>query len=122
MFELELIFALSSSTVSEKELSSGEFFFRSHPLATGKMEEIYGSDSECFIKRGIALGGKQVKHGDVAIELQVLPRIPVTVILWKADDEFPARVQMLFDPTIDTHMQLDAIWSLGFLVEQAMSI
>ncbi|MBI5359044.1 MAG: DUF3786 domain-containing protein [Planctomycetes bacterium] len=100
--------------VNEKQLVAGEFFFRGpHVLPVDSIETAYGSDAECFVKRCEALGGvKMPGMGDAAVKLQVLPRIEVVYILWKADDEFPAQVKVLFDRTADRHLPLDAILSM----------
>jgi hypothetical protein len=33
------------------------------------------------------------------VELTALPKVPVTLLLRSADDEFPARADLLFDAT-----------------------
>lgn len=100
--------------VNEKQLVAGEFFFRGpHVLPVDRIETAYGSDAECFVKRGEALGGAKVPGmGDAAVKLQILPRIEFIYILWKADDEFPAQVKVLFDRAADRHLPLDAILSM----------
>jgi hypothetical protein len=39
------------------------------------------------------------------------PRVPVTLILWGADEEFSARAGMFFDVTCEQHLPMDVIWS-----------
>jgi len=46
------------------------------------------------------------------VTFQALPRISVLFILWAADNEFPAKVNILFDPAIEDHFALDTIWGL----------
>ena len=50
--------------------------------------------------------------GDEAFLLTVFPKVPLAYVLWREDDEFPARVTVLFDVTIQTHFSLDGIWCL----------
>jgi len=52
----------------------------------------------------------------MGLKFQALPRIPVLSILWAADDEFPATVHFLFDPTIEYHLALDTIWGLARVI------
>jgi hypothetical protein len=54
-----------------------------------------------------------VDGGDRAYEFPFFPRLPVRLLLWLADAEFPARVVFLFDRTADQHLQLDGLWALG---------
>ena len=49
------------------------------------------------------------EFGDASIELYVLPRIPITIVVWQACDEFSARASILFDQTAASHLPLDAL-------------
>jgi len=51
--------------------------------------------------------------GDAAFRFQILPRIPVLVILWYGDEEFEASAKLLMDSTIDTHLPLDVIYAMA---------
>lgn len=101
--------------VTEKELKNGEMFYRGvHSLEVFKnpLEEKFGRRPDDFLEAGLSIGGCKVHYGDVGLRFQALPRIPVLCILWAADDEFPAKVNILFDPTIEQHLALDTIWGL----------
>ena len=100
----------SGKLVSGAQLKTGEFFFRgTHGLELDALIKAFGNDSEGFKEAGLSLGGKIMELGDVSIQLQVLPRIPITYVLWVADEEFPARISVLFDSTADNHMHLDTL-------------
>jgi len=101
--------------ITEKELKNGEMFYRGvHSLGMFKnpLEERFGNFPDHFLEAGLSIGGDKVDYGDVGLEFQVLPRIPALFILWAADNEFPAKVNILFDPTIEHHLALDTIWGL----------
>ena len=51
--------------------------------------------------------------GDAAFKFQILPRIPVIVAFWYADDEFDASAKLLMDKTIEDHLPLDVIFGMG---------
>lgn len=101
--------------VSEHELPGGDLFFRGpHQLPTAELIKRFGKDPDKFLAIGRALGGKRLpEYGDVGLEFQALPRIPVACVLWAEDEEFPARVSYLFDPTVAAHFEhLDVILAL----------
>jgi len=101
---------LSGKLVAGAQLKTGEFFFRgTHGLELDPLAKAFGDDPGRFKSVGILLGGKLVDLGDVSIQLQVLPRVPITYVLWAADEEFPARISVLFDSTADSHMHLDTL-------------
>lgn len=102
----------SGKLLSPSSLSGGEIFQRgTHVLPLDQVASLYGADFEGFYKRGMALGGQQMEHGDASLRLYPFPRVPVTLILWAPDEEFPARADMLFDATCEQHLPMDVIWS-----------
>jgi hypothetical protein len=119
-FDLAVLWYLGSAKdipptgqmVSPASLSGGEIFQRgTHVLPLDKLAARYADDLEGFFSTGQELGGQQLKHGDASVRVHAFPRVPVTFILWKGDEEFPARVDMFFDVTCEKHLPTDVIWS-----------
>jgi hypothetical protein len=50
---------------------------------------------------------------DAAFAFSITPRIPVAVLLWEGDTEFPAEAKLLFDRTIAEQLPPDVIFSLA---------
>ena len=99
--------------VSEKDLKGGSTFFRGpHRLDIEAMENTYGRDPDAFLKAGKSLGGSEILLGDKGFALEVLPKVPLAYVLWKGDEEFPPRVGVLFDSTVESHLPLDIIWCM----------
>jgi len=106
----------SGALVKPSGLPGGEIFFKgSHVLPLEALAAKYATRPEAFLAAGAALGGRPAPYGDAAVELPALPKIPTTVILWTADDEFPARAGLLFDATGPQHLPLDILWSIAML-------
>jgi len=99
--------------VSEKDLKGGSTFFRGpHSLQVRELEERYSRNPDAFLAVGRSLGGTQILYGDKAFALEVFPKIPMAYILWRGDEEFAARVGVLFDATVEAHFPLDIIWCM----------
>ena len=97
-------------------ITGGEIFTKgSHVLPLDGIARKYGADPAAFLSRVRQLGGEPVDQADVAARLLPFPRIPVTVTLWIADDEFPARADMLFDSSCTLHLPMDMLWSVAML-------
>jgi hypothetical protein len=104
---------LSGRMVTSGEIKGGDFFFRGpHVLFSRPLEERFGHDLEAFLKAGRRLGATTTEFGDVSFRLWPLPKIPMAYILWRGDEEFPARLVMTFDATIEIHLPLDVIWAM----------
>jgi len=106
----------SGKLVAPISLPSGQLYFRgSHVLPTDQLIARYGDAPEPFLARGRELGGQPLSYGDAAIRLLPLPRLPVVVVLWRGDDEFPARVSVLLDDTSEDQAPPDIVWSTAML-------
>jgi hypothetical protein len=104
---------LEGKDISEKDLPGGLTFFQGpHALQVEPITRLYGEDPEGFEVRGRALNGVPVPYGDKAIRFLPFPLMPVTYVLWRADEEFPAAVTVLFDKSIPRWFELDMIFTL----------
>lgn len=54
-----------------------------------------------------ALGGQKLPRGDVGYEFFSFPQIPLRLIFWDADEDFPAQVQMLFDQYVTDYIHFE---------------
>ncbi len=112
---------LTDKGVSEKELKGGEMFFRGpHALPVENIIKKYSRDPKGFIKAGTDLGATVGDFGDASIKLMAAPKIPITYVLWIEDDEFPASVTILFDPTIQEFLPLDVIYGVCIYTYQKL--
>lgn len=105
--------ALSGRMVTGKEIRGGDLFFRGpHALFTRPLEKRFGEDPQAFQEAGLRLAGARADYGDVSFRLWPLPKVPLIYILWAADEEFPARLVVTFDASVEQHLPLDVIWAL----------
>lgn len=88
-----------------------------HVLPLDAIASRYAKDKEGFIARGMALGGEVVTgYGDACLRLYPLPRVPITLVLWLEDEEFPAKVDLFFDSTCEYQLsRSDTIWASALM-------
>ncbi len=111
--------SVTGKEVSEKDFPGGVTFFQGpHTLHTAPIVERYGNDPGGFEIRCRELGAVPVPHGDRAMRLLPFPTIPVTYVLWRADEEFPASVSVLFDSSISRWFELDMIFTLVLVLTE----
>jgi len=104
---------LAGRLVKPVNIKGGEMFFRgSHVIPLDKLEERYGADKEAFTKKGRDLCAEVSDLGDASLKLLPMPRIPVTLILWLADEEFPPRADLLLDASCEVQLPIDVVWSI----------
>lgn len=109
--------SLSGKWVSYSELKAGMVkapsFLRD---CEEPLKDLFISDfdkTEISLKR---LGAYKLEDFPVkyAYHLHLLPKIPVVILFWPQEDEFPSKVKILFDSTADRFLDAEA---LIFLVE-----
>ncbi|WP_425060554.1 hypothetical protein SCACP_12820 [Sporomusa carbonis] len=92
--------SMSGQLVSFKEIPGGMIYLQPfNGRVLGGFKAIFGKNAALLTKVGEKLGGRIAKFGDAAVTLDILPRIPVTYIIWQEDEEFPANATALFDAT-----------------------
>jgi hypothetical protein len=112
---------LAGKLVKAVSLPGGAFFFRGpHELPTAKLVNAFGDAPELLKEAGVSLGGKVRDYGDGAIELFVLPKVPMIFVIWKGDDEFEARSSILFDKNAVEQLPLDALWCASKVAAKAL--
>jgi len=107
--------------VKAETFPSGEFFFKGiHSLPTAKLEKAFGENPQLLYQAAHSLDAKKCEFGDASIEFYLLPKVSITIVLWKGDDEFPARASILFDKTAGSQMPLDALQAAVKLAVDAL--
>jgi len=101
---------LADKLVGAESLPGGQFFFRGlHSLPTKKLEQTFGSHPEVLHQISAQLNAERCEFGDASIRLYVLPRVPLTIVIWRRCEEFDARASILFDQTAASQLPLDAL-------------
>ncbi len=82
---------------------------------TEPLAKKFGNSKKIFAQAGLRMGGRLVDIGDTSFILQAFPFVPLQYILWEGDDEFPPKVQLLFDSSVDHYLSLEDVVVLGQL-------
>ncbi len=91
-----------------REFKEGHFY---EPAFNRRTKDIlvqaFGDNPDRMIKAAQKLRGKILDTGDAGTELCYFPYVPVTCIIWKGDEEFPAEASVLFDETADLYFSAE---------------
>jgi hypothetical protein len=49
------------------------------------------------------------KYGDVSVTIPAFSRVPITIVVWKGDEEFPPSASILFDDTVLDYLSAEDI-------------
>jgi hypothetical protein len=112
----------TNKLVKAEALPAGQFFFRGlHALPTKKLEEVFGANPDSLLKISQRFNAKKREFGDASITLNVLPRLPLTIVIWRRCEEFEARASILFDQNAASLLPLDALLTAVNLTVNALA-
>ncbi len=101
---------LSNKLITYKELPEGTVYFPTFAKrAIRPLVDNFGKEPGLLINTAAKLGGRQVDYGDVAVTISAFSRVPVTLVLWRGDEEFPPEGNILFDSTISDYLPTEDI-------------
>jgi len=102
--------ALTGEWITFREIPSGEFYYSAFvQRAKEPLVKAFGHQPQRLLELGTQIGGTPGSQGDASLLVQVLPRIPVCLILWAGDDEFPPEGNVLFDASISQYLTAEDI-------------
>jgi hypothetical protein len=93
--------ALAEKTISFKEVPAGEFYHPAFARRSVKpLLQTFAQQLAAFKSIAVRLGGQPIDIGDCGIRISVFPKVPVTLVYWSENEEFPPDLKILFDATI----------------------
>ncbi len=112
---------LSSKWVSFSELPEGRFYVQAFQGYTGEVLAHYFKDDKGrFEAAAQRLHGERMQLGSLAFMFQILPLVPLLVIFWQGDEDFPSKYQILFDASARHYLPLDGYAILGSMLTQKL--
>ena len=96
---------LTNRLITFKELPEGSNYFRTFwQRAIKPLVDHFGSEPQLLVGIAQKLGGSKIDYGDVAVTVNAFRRVPVTLVLWRGDDEFTPEGSIIFDSTIADYL------------------
>jgi hypothetical protein len=101
---------LTGDLITYKELQEGinyypTFFKRAiEPIINN-----FKDSPEKLTEMAAALGGVNSDYGDIAVTIYAFPFVPLNIVLWREDKEFPPEGNIMFDSTISNYLPMEDI-------------
>ena len=106
--------SLSGEWISFKEIPGGMFYAQAFQGYSGnELAKVFQNDLDAFIKANQKLGGKRENFGDAAFLYKILPFIPMLVVCWLGDEDFPPSYRILFNANAEHYLVVDGYAILG---------
>jgi hypothetical protein len=101
---------LSHTAIAYQELSEGGVYYPSFfQRSIRPLIDHFGLSPERMIECAKVLGGIRTAFGDAAVTIPAFSRVPITLVLWKGDEEFSPNGSILFDRSILDYLSAEDI-------------
>jgi hypothetical protein len=96
--------------IAYKQLLGGVSYFPAFsgraiaPLVRG-----FGANPELLIEAATRLAGHRASQGDVSVTINAFERVPITLVLWRGDEEVAPNGSILFDLNISDYLSTEDV-------------
>lgn len=102
--------ALTGEWISFRRLSGGDFYYPAFEKRSEKpLLSFFAERMDLFEQCALTLGGEKTSAGDRGMIIPALPRVPLALIFWQGDEDFPPEARIRFDSTISTYLSTEDV-------------
>jgi hypothetical protein len=96
--------------IAYKQLPGGISYFPAfYKRAINQFVKHFGKNPELLRKVAAKLGGREADYGDVSVTINAFDRVPITLVLWKGDEELAPNGNILFDANISDYLSTEDV-------------
>jgi hypothetical protein len=96
--------------ITYKQLPGGVSYFPAFSQrAIAPFVKHFGNNPELLIKAVAKSGGREADHGDVSVTINAFKHVPITLVLWKGDEELAPNGNILFDANISDYLSTEDV-------------
>lgn len=110
---------ITGEWIAFQDVPDGRFYLDAFlRRAKDPLVKTFGSCPEQLVElAGRAYAAEASDQGDYSVLVQALPLVPITLLLWAGDDEFPPEGNVLFDRNVSHFFSAeDLAWLSGMVV------
>jgi hypothetical protein len=114
-------FPIQNRWIAFSDLPDGRFYNQAFQGYTGnELARAFQNDMPAFELAAQSLQGVRQPLGSASYLYWALPRVPILVVYWLGDDEFPASAQLLFDASASHYLTTDSFAILGSTITRRL--
>jgi hypothetical protein len=96
--------------ITYKQLPGGVSYFPAFSQrAIAPLVNHFGKNPELLIKAAAKLGDRGADYGDVSVNVNAFDHVPITLVLWRGDEELAPNGNILFDANISDYLSTEDI-------------
>ena len=99
---------LAGRWVSFFEVPGGAFYHSVFLMrCKSPLIKFFGEEPQKLLSVAEEVQGEPLDLGDVGIKIQAFPHVPLGLVLWRGDAEFPAEGSVLFDASVSEYLPVE---------------
>jgi hypothetical protein len=107
----------SGNLISFRELQGGDVYWAAYEgRSIRRIQDFFGDRAEALSEAVSGMEHKRAGLGDAGYTIKALPKVPVTVVVWRGDDEIPSAANVLWDDTVKYILHTEDVAVLGGIV------
>jgi hypothetical protein len=96
--------------IAYKQLLGGISYFPAFSRrAIAPLVKHFGKSPELLIKTAARLGGREADYGDVSVTVNAFAHVPITLVIWRGDEEIAPNGNILFDANISDYLSTEDV-------------
>jgi len=100
--------------ITYKQLPGGVSYFPAFSQrAIAPLVNHFGKNPELLIKAAAKLGDRGADYEDVSVNVNAFDHVPITLVLWRGDEELAPNGNILFDANISDYLSTEDITVLS---------
>ena len=101
---------LAKHWASFSEIPGGAFYHSVFLMrCKSPLVKSFGEDPQALLSVAREVQGEPLNLGDVGVKIQAFPFVPLALVLWRGEAEFPAEGSILFDTSVNEYLPLEDI-------------
>jgi hypothetical protein len=100
----------TGKSIAYKQLQGGVSYFPAFSQRViGPLVKNFGRGPDLLRKAAAKLGGCEADYGDLSVTINAFDRVPITLVLWKGDEELAPNGNILFDASISDYLATEDV-------------
>jgi hypothetical protein len=96
--------------IAYKQLPGGISYFPAFSRrAIAPLVKHFGKSPELLRKAAAKLGGREADYGDLSMTINAFDHVPITLVLWRGDEELAPNGNILFDANISDYLSTEDV-------------
>ncbi len=118
---IEGLLPLKNEWINFRQLSGGKGYYPVfYQRVIEPIKRKYGRNTRGLLTVLDRFNGKKTNYGDASVEITTFENVPLLIVIWSEDKEFPSEANILFDRSIEEILSTEDIVILAEFITHSL--